>query len=68
MAINVIQEIVSIRERVARMESTLQDIRRTLDATKCSVEKPTPSGSIVVPVALITVLIQGGVALLQHFT
>lgn len=67
MTINVVAEIVAIRERVARMESTLQQIQQTLNATKCSVEKPAPSGSVVVPVALITAVIQGGIAMVQHF-
>lgn len=68
MAIDVVAEIVAIRERVARMETTLDQIKATLNATKCSVEKSPPSGSIVVPVALITAIIQGGIAVLQHFT
>jgi hypothetical protein len=61
MTINVVSEIVAIRERVARMESTLEEIRRVMQ------KQPTSSGSIVVPVAVITALIQGGVALAQHF-
>lgn len=68
MAIDVVAEIVAIRERVARMETTLDQIKATLNATKTSVEKSPPSGSIVVPVALITAIIQGGIAVLQHFT
>jgi hypothetical protein len=51
-----------MRERIAVMETTLLDIRRVLD------KQPTSSGSIVVPVALITAVIQGSVALFQHFT
>lgn len=68
MAIDVVAEIVAIRERVARMETTLDQIKMTLNATKHSVEKSPPNGSIVVPVALITALIQGGIAALQHFS
>jgi hypothetical protein len=62
MSFDVWSELVDMRERIAVMETTLLDIRRVLD------KQPTSSGSIVVPVALITAVIQGSVALFQHFT
>lgn len=62
MSFDVWSELVDLRERMAVIETTLLDIRRTLD------KQPTSTGSIVVPVALISVLIQGGVALVTHFT
>lgn len=61
MAFDTWSELVELRERIAVIETTLLDIRRVLD------KQPTSSGSIVVPVALITAVIQGGVALAQHF-
>lgn len=62
MAFDTWSELVELRERIAVIETTLLDIRRAMD------KQPTTSGSIVVPVALITAVIQGGVAVLQHFT
>lgn len=67
MTLNVTTEIVAIRERVARIETTLQQIQLTLQATKRSVESPTPGGNVVIPVAVATALIQGIVAVVQHF-
>lgn len=55
-------QIMEVRERVARMESTLGDIKRTLD------KQPSSPGSLVIPVGLATAIIQGGIALVQHFT
>lgn len=66
MDINVVAEVIAIRERVARIETILEQIRQTLDATKRSVERPVPAGSVVVPVAVITSIIQGGIAVFQH--
>lgn len=62
MSFDVWSELVDLRERIAVIETTLIDIRRALD------KQPTTSGSIVVPVALITCVIQGGIALLVKFT
>lgn len=62
MSFDVWSELVDMRERMAIMETTLIDIRRAMD------KQPTTSGSIVVPVALITCVIQGGIALLVKFT
>lgn len=62
MSYDVWSQLVDLRERMAVIETTLADIRRTLD------KQPTSSGSIVVPVALITCVIQGGIALITHFT
>lgn len=62
MSFDVWSELVDLRERMAVIETTLLDIRRTLD------KQPSSSGSIVVPVALITCVVQGGIALITHFT
>lgn len=61
MAFDALSELVCLRERIAVIETTLMDIRRTLD------KQPSTSGSIVVPVALITCAVQGGIALFTHF-
>lgn len=56
------REVMEVRERVARMESTLEQIRRVLE------KQPSSPGSLVIPIGLATALIQGGIALVQHFT
>jgi hypothetical protein len=61
MSFDVWSELVDLRERIAVIETTLLDIRRTLD------RQPTTSGSIVVPVALITCVVQGAIALAVKF-
>ena len=61
MTINVVAEIVAIRERVARMEATLDDIRRTLAC------KQVPAGNMLVPVSLVIVLVQAAVEAIKHF-
>lgn len=61
MSFDVWSELIDVRERLAVMETTLLDIRRTMD------KQPTTSGSIVVPVAVITCIIQGGIALITKF-
>lgn len=55
-------QVMEVRERVARIESTLDQIRKMVE------KQPSSPGSLVIPVSLATVVIQGGIALLQHFT
>lgn len=62
MPFDIWSEMIEMRERMAVIETTLLDIRRTLD------KQPTTNGSIVVPVAVITCIVQGGIALITHFT
>lgn len=61
MSFDVWSELIDVRERLAVMETTLLDIRRAMD------KQPTTNGSIVVPVAVITCIIQGGIALITKF-
>ena len=61
MTINVTAEIVAIRERVARMEATLDEIKRTLAC------KQVPTGNLLVPVSVVIVLVQGITEAIKHF-
>lgn len=56
------RQIMDVRERIAHIESSLMEIRRVLD------QQPRSSGSLVIPVSLAVVLVQGAFALVQHFT
>jgi hypothetical protein len=64
MAFDVWSELVELRERIAVMETTLLDIRRLLDKLE---KQPAPSGSLIVPVSVIIVLVQAVTEAIKHF-
>lgn len=67
---NVVEEIVEIRERLARMEGTIEHISKTLDQSNKQLKQipKEGGGNIVIPVAVVlTVLEVGRVALEKLF-
>lgn len=57
---NVSEQIADIRERLMRVETLLDTLQKSMAAAP-------PKGSIVIPVTVVTAVIQGGIAVLQHF-
>lgn len=62
MTINVTAEIVAIRERIARIEAVLDEIRKTL------AKQPAPGGSLVVPLSVVIVIVQAITEAIKHYT
>lgn len=55
------EEITLIRERLARIEATLVNLQRSIEAAP-------PKSNVVIPVAVVVVLVQAAAQLVQHFT
>lgn len=64
MPFDVQDEIIDVRERLARIETTLASLSKRIECQPA----PASSGQIVIPVAVATAIIQAVVAVAQHFT
>lgn len=60
---NVTEQIIDIRERVTRIEAIMENLQEVVEHMGPS----RPQGSVVIPVAVATAIIQAVVALAQHF-
>lgn len=66
---NVVEEIVEIRERLARMEGSIEHLVKTADSSQKQLKQipKEAGGNIVVPVAAVVVLVNLGVAVIDKF-
>jgi len=69
---NTVEEIVEIRERLARIENNIDHLVKASDRTVREVkaipkEHAPTQGNIVIPVAAVTVFVNLAIALIQKF-
>lgn len=66
-AMNVVEEIVDIRERLARMEGSIEHLVRASDRTVKEVKQipkeVQATGNIVIPIAVVTVIVNAVIAI-----